>query len=153
MKIGVLSDTHLQAAQGLPRIMVKAFSEVDLIVHTGDFVELAVLEGLRGIGEVKAVRGNMDSEQIWGVIPEKELLVINGKRIGIIHDVGSPWGVENRVLQQFGQVDIVLHGHTHLARNEVVGGVLFFNPGQASNSYGILRIDDDVQGQIIKVVG
>jgi putative phosphoesterase len=112
-----------------------------------------VLEGLRGIGEVKEVRGNMDSGQIRDTLPEKELLVINNKRIGIIHDLGSPWGLENRVRQQFGQVDIILHGHTHLARNEVVGGVLFFNPGQASNSYGILRIDGDVRGQIIKVVG
>jgi putative phosphoesterase len=153
VKIGVLSDTHLQSVQGLPGVMVKAFSEVDLIVHTGDFVETAVLEGLKGIGEVKAVRGNMDSGQIRDTLPEKELLVINNKRIGIIHNLGSPWGLENRVRQQFGQVDIILHGHTHLARNEVVGGVLFFNPGQASNSYGILRIDGDVRGQIIKVVG
>lgn len=152
MKIGVLSDTHLHFVEELPQQIKKAFSEVDLIVHTGDFVMLEVLEGLREIGEVKAVRGNMDSAEIRNILPEKELIVINSKRIGIIHGSGSPWGIENRVREKFDQVDVILYGHTHQAKNEVIGGVLFFNPGQARNSYGILQIGEDVRGQIIKVV-
>lgn len=153
MKIGVLSDTHLYSAAGLHLDVVRAFSSVDLIVHAGDFVALAVLEGLKKLGEVKAVRGNMDSIEIKTLLPDKELLVVNGKRIGIIHGWGSPWGIESRVREQFDQVDAILYGHTHQARNEMVGGILFFNPGQASNSYGILQIEKDVTGQIMKVAG
>ena len=152
VKIGVLSDTHLRSADELPPDLVRAFSQVDLIVHTGDFTMLPVLEGLRRIGEVKAVRGNMDSEELKKVLPEKELLVLNGKRIGIIHGSGPPWGIENRIRERFDQVDAILFGHTHLTKNEVIGGVLFFNPGQARNSYGILQIDDEVSGQIKRVL-
>lgn len=151
MKIGVISDTHLHSVDELPRDIVRAFSEVDLIVHTGDFTMLPVLEGLKKMGEVKAVRGNMDSDEISDILPETELLIVKGKRIGIIHGSGPPWGIENRVREQFGQVDVILFGHTHQAKNEVVGDVLFFNPGQAKNSYGILQIDDDVKGQIKRV--
>ena len=152
MKIGVLSDTHLHSAEELPQQITKAFSEVDLIVHVGDFVMLEVLEGLRKIGEVKAVRGNMDSDELRNMLPEKEFMIVNGKRIGIIHGSGAPWGIENRLRGQFDEVDVVLYGHTHQANNELIGGVLFFNPGQAKNSYGILQIDEDVKGKIIKVI-
>ena len=152
MKIGVLSDTHLHSAEELPQQIKKALSEVDLIVHTGDFVMLDVLDGLRKIGEVKAVRGNMDSAEVRDILPEKELLVINGKRIGVIHGSGAPWGIENRLRGQFDQTDVILYGHTHQTKNELIGGVLFFNPGQAKSSYGILQIDENVRGQIIKVV-
>jgi putative phosphoesterase len=151
MKIGVLSDTHLYSTEDLPQQIKQAFSEVELIVHTGDFVTLEVLEKLRAMGEVKAVRGNMDSVEIKSLLPEKELIVVKGKRIGIIHGTGTPWGIENRVREQFEEVDIILYGHTHQAKNEVIGGVLFFNPGAAKNSYGILQIDEDVSTQIIKV--
>lgn len=152
MRIGVISDTHLHSVEELPRDIVRAFSDVDLIIHTGDFTMLPVLAGLQKMAEVKAVRGNMDSEEIREALPEKELLVINGKRIGIIHGSGPPWGIENRVREQFGQVDVILFGHTHQAKNEVIGGVLFLNPGQAKNSYGILQIDDEVTGQIKRVL-
>ena len=152
MKIGVLSDTHLHSAEELPQQIKKALSEVDLIVHAGDFVMPEVLEGLKKIGEVKAVRGNMDSVEVRCILPEKELLVIGGKRIGIIHGSGAPWGIEDRLRGQFDQVDVILYGHTHQAKNEVIGNVLFFNPGQARSSYGILQVDEDVKGHIIKVV-
>ncbi len=70
MKIGILSDTHLRSFDELPGDILLALSEVDLIVHTGDFVMLSVLNGLRNLGEVKAVRGNMDSPDIRDVLPE-----------------------------------------------------------------------------------
>lgn len=152
MKIAVVSDTHLQSVEELPRDILQAFSEVDLIVHTGDFVMLPVLEGLRKIGEVKAVRGNMDSAEIKAALPEKEIIVLNGKKIGIIHGSGAPWGMESRIREQFDQVDAILFGHTHQPKNEVLGDILFFNPGQARNSYGILHIAADIKGEIIRVI-
>jgi putative phosphoesterase len=152
MKIGVISDTHLSSVEDLPRDIAQAFSKLDLIVHTGDFVMLPVLEGLKKMGKVKAVRGNMDSAEIRALLPDKETLLINSKRIGIIHGSGSPWGIESRVREQFDQVDVILFGHTHQAKNEVIGGVLFLNPGQAKYSYGILHIDADIRGEIIRVV-
>jgi putative phosphoesterase len=151
MKIGVLSDTHIHLAEEISPEVVKAFSNVDLIVHAGDFVGLQVLEGLKRLGEVKAVHGNMDSMELRGLLPEKELLVAGGKKIGIIHGWGGPEGIEQKVRERFGDVDIIIYGHSHRANIERIGDVLFFNPGPGYRSFGILTIGEDVRGEIIKI--
>jgi putative phosphoesterase len=151
MRIGVLSDTHVRSVTDVPQQILAALAEVDLIVHSGDFVAKGVLDGLKQLGEVRAVRGNMDSEELKRLLPEKDLLTIEGKRIGIIHGWGAPFGIEDRVRGKFDDVDIIIFGHSHHARNELKDGVLFFNPGRAQDSFGILTIDEEARGEIIKL--
>jgi putative phosphoesterase len=150
MRIGVISDTHLSSFAEIPERILATLAEVDLIVHTGDFVAKGVLDGLKRLGEVKAVRGNMDSEELKHILPEKELLEVEGKRIGIIHGWGPPFGIVDRVGGMFADVDIIIFGHSHEAKNELKNGILFFNPGRARDSFGILTIDEEVKGEIIK---
>ena len=151
MKIGVVSDTHATSFTQLPDQILRTLAEVDLIIHTGDFVARDVLDGLKRLGELKAVQGNMDSEELKRILPEKEILVIEGKRIGIIHGWGSPHGIDDRVGGMFEDVDIIVYGHSHYSQNEVKRGILFFNPGRAKNSFGILTIDREVRGEIINL--
>jgi putative phosphoesterase len=151
MKIGVLSDTHIHLAEEIPQGIVRAFSNVDLIVHAGDFVDRAVLERLKQLGEVKAVHGNMDSMELRSLLPEKELLLAGGRRIGIIHGWGGPEGIESKIRARFGDVDIIIYGHSHRAKFERIGDVLFFNPGPGFHSFGILTIGEEVQGEIKKL--
>jgi putative phosphoesterase len=151
VKIGVLSDSHIYLAEEIPSQVVRAFSDVDLIVHAGDFVDLPVLEGLRRLGEVKAVRGNMDSMELRDLLPETELLVVEGKKIGIIHGWGGPQGIEQKVREKFDDVDIVIYGHSHQANIERIDDVFFFNSGPGYQSFGILTIEEDVRGEIIKL--
>jgi putative phosphoesterase len=151
MKIGVISDTHATSFDQLPDQISRTLAEVDLIIHTGDFVARDVLDGLKRLGEVKAVAGNMDSEELKRILPEKETLVIEGKRVGIIHGWGSPYGIDDRVGGMFDDVDIIVYGHSHYSQNELKKGILFFNPGQAKNSFGILTIGQEVRGEIINL--
>ena len=151
MKIGVLSDTHIHLAEEIPQGIVRALSNVDLIVHAGDFVDVAVLEGLKRLGEVKAVHGNIDSMKLRSLLPEKEHLVAGGKKIGIIHGWGGPEGIEQKIRTRFEDVDIIIYGHSHRARIERIGDVLFFNPGPGFYSFGILTIEEEVKGEIIKI--
>jgi putative phosphoesterase len=151
MKIGVLSDTHIYLAEEIPQGIVRALSNVDLIVHAGDFVDVAVLEGLKRLGEVKAVHGNMDSMELRSLLSEKELLEAGGKKIGIIHGWGGPDGIERKIRARFDDVDIVIYGHSHQAKIERIGNVLFFNPGPGFQSFGILTIGEEVKGEIIKI--
>ena len=93
MKIGVISDTHARLLSEVPSAIVNALATVDLIVHAGDFTEKAVLDGLTAIGQVKAVSGNMDSQELKKALPRAELFVIGKKKIGLVHGSGGPSGI------------------------------------------------------------
>ena len=151
MQIGVISDTHAQSLSELPARLIQALSEVDLVIHCGDFTGGDVLEGLKRLKEVKAVRGNMDSLELRLLLPEKDVLQIQGRKIGITHGYGAPVGAEQRVRRSFDNVDIIVYGHTHMSQNKVIRGILFFNPGPGRRSYGILDIGEQVQGRIVKL--
>jgi putative phosphoesterase len=151
VRILVLADTHVQMLERLPKKIIDALSMVDLIIHAGDFTDVKVLEDLKQVREVKAVQGNMDSMEIKTVLPVKEIIEVGNKLIGITHGSGSPWAIENRVRKMFesNRVDIIVYGHSHRSQNKVIDGILFFNPGKATDSFGILTIDGDTKGEII----
>lgn len=149
-RIGVLSDSHVRSLASLPRKVIDTMSSADLIVHAGDFVALHVYEELKNLREVKAVRGNMDEGDLRALLPETEILIIEGKKVGVIHGFGAPWGIEERIRAKFDEVDVIIFGHSHISKNEVIGGVHFFNPGPAMHSCGIVEITGDVKGTIVK---
>jgi uncharacterized protein len=151
MRLAVLTDTHIGSIQELPGQMLKALAEVDLIVHAGDFTESTVLEGIRALRPVKAVRGNMDSRAIQMALPRKELFVAAGKRIGVIHGWGTPFGITGRVRSEFEDVDVIIFGHSHMSCNERIKGALMFNPGRCRGSYGLLTIADNVSAEVIRI--
>jgi putative phosphoesterase len=151
MRIGVISDTHVKTFDELPAPIITALAGVDLIVHAGDFTERPVLEGLKRLGVMKAVCGNMDSAELKRTLPQKELFIANGKKIGLIHGWGAPWGIADRVREMFSDVAIIIFGHSHQTCNQYIGGSLLFNPGRASDSFGLLTIDDEVRAEIIEV--
>ena len=151
MRIAVLADTHADGLKYLPKKVVDALSGVDLIIHAGDFTDLQLFTDLQQLKEVRAVHGNMDSRQLKSILPTKEVVETNGKRIGITHGSGAPWGIEERVRKVFesDRIDIIVYGHSHRAQNKVINDILFFNPGEAADSFGIITIDGEAKGQII----
>jgi len=151
MRIVVLADTHIHMLEHLPKKIIDALSTVDLVIHAGDFTDVQVLKELKRLREVKAVHGNMDSRELKTVLPVKEIVEIENKRIGVTHGSGAPWGIEERVRKMFesNRVDIIVYGHSHRSQNKVIDGILFFNPGKATDSFGILTIDGEAKGEII----
>jgi len=145
----VLSDTHVRSFKDLPEKILASLSTVDLIIHAGDFTTMEVLNGLKGLSEVKAVHGNTDSHELKTLLPVKEIIEVGNKKIGITHGSVGLWGIERRVRMMFDQVDIVVYGHSHEPQNKVINGILFFNPGKATNSFGILTINERTMGEII----
>jgi putative phosphoesterase len=151
VKIGVISDTHARSIDGVPLTILKAMETVDLIVHAGDFTEKAVLDGLKVIGKIKAVSGNMDSREIKRILPETEVFTVGEKRIGLIHGTGGPIGITERVLNLFADVDVIIFGHSHEPCNRFIRGTLLLNPGQARTSFGLLYVDDRIRAEIIRL--
>ena len=158
LKIGVISDTHLDDYDDKMRKRVaEHFSDMDMILHAGDMVDISVLE-IFGDKEVRAVCGNMDNVSVREKFTENLLFELNGFKILLTHGWGSPWGIEERISAGFKDIDCVVYGHTHKPANHRKDNVLFFNPGSAVDRYfnssktiGILEIDKDITGRIIKI--
>ena len=156
MKIGVIADTHLTGYSArLKDLIDRHFADVEMVLHAGDLVDLAVLT-MFGKREVRAVSGNMDPASVRDVLPERMTLDLEGLRIGLVHGWGTPSGLEDRLLKTFDGVDCLIFGHSHQPVNRVQNGTLLFNPGSAMdrrfasfNSLGILNISGGIQGEII----
>lgn len=151
MKIVVISDTHVKIFDELPAPILAALAGVDLIVHAGDFTEKAVYEGLKTLGEVRAVFGNMDPVQLKELLPQKELFIVNGKKVGLVHGSGGPWGIAARIREMFGEVDIIIYGYSNEDTSRFIRGNLLLNPGRARDSFGLLTIDDEIKAEIIRI--
>ena len=158
MRIGVLSDTHASRIEQLPDKLIDVLRNVDLIVHLGDYTGKGLLDDLRGLGDFRGVYGNMDPEVIRESLPEEDIVEVGGIKLGLIHGWGAPGGMRGRIGNCFKGVDAVLHGHTHIAKNETVDGVLYLNPGSAAGkfpalrkTFGIITIERSVRGEIIEI--
>ena len=114
LRIFVLADTHNR----LPDTVKEIAKDADEIWHLGDVCTEMTLDELRAIGPpVTVVRGNCDSNYEWPLVVD---LSRGGLKFRLQH-------VPPDHLPD--DVDIVLHGHTHVPRNERRGNVLFLNPG------------------------
>jgi len=158
MKIGVISDTHISGYhQGLAEAIEKHFKDVDLVVHAGDVVEPQALDVFAGM-KVALVAGNMDSPAIRDAAPLKRIIPAGKFTVGLIHGWGAPEGIEDRIIKEFDAIDVLVYGHTHRASSRIKNGVLFFNPGSATDrrfapftSVGILEINRQINPSIIRL--
>jgi putative phosphoesterase len=156
--IGVISDTHLnEVSSELVDIYESYLSDVEMIFHAGDLVCMEIADFLSR-KPLHVVQGNMDPRDVRERFPEKEIIEVNGFRLGLIHGWGSPFGIEARIRSEFTDVHAIIYGHSHRPSNHADKGILFFNPGTAtgfriagSNSIGILDITDAINATIISV--
>jgi putative phosphoesterase len=134
-----------------PRARIGVVSDTHLVVHAGDIGDPCILDQLRQIAPVCAVRGNMDSDAWAAQLPDEVVLEAGGARILIVHDC-------NRVgLEDCEQYAAVIAGHSHRPHREMRGHTLFFNPGSAGVprpgnpvSVGVLQVHgDSVDGEIV----
>ena len=120
--IGVISDTH-----GLLRPeAVAALRGVDLILHAGDVGSAEVLETLKGIAPVVAVRGNNDKGAWAENLPHWEVAEVGPVSIYMIHDLK-----EIDLSPAAAGFQVVVSGHSHQPSVEEHKGVLYVNPGSA----------------------
>src|SRR5437868_6736799 len=117
LRIFILADTHNR----LPETVREIARTADEIWHLGDVCAESILDELRAIGpRVTVVRGNCDSNFEWPLVID---LVRGGLKFRLQHVAPD---------HPTNDVDVVLHGHTHVPRNESRGSVLFLNPGCVS---------------------
>ena len=130
MKIGIISDTHGH----VPNAVHDALAGIDHILHAGDVGPMEVITELESIAPVSAVPGNTDySIQL----PQTHIQSFVSQKFLVHHIVDLPVPVQLvRVAIADEQPNVVVFGHTHMPYNEHHDGILFLNPGSASNPRG-----------------
>ena len=122
MRIGVISDTH-----GLLRLeAVQALAGCAHILHAGDVGNNDILQALRAIAPLTAIRGNVDHGGMCGKLPATETIEFNGNLIYMIHV-----REELDLHPHAAGISAVIFGHSHQPEISWSNGVLYFNPGSA----------------------
>jgi putative phosphoesterase len=143
-----VADTHCpEFVERLPDRLISALDGVDLILHAGDVNAQSTLDQLARIARVEAVRG--DHDHALPDLPLSRQLIVQGKRIVIVHGNRSRWleelqtflwtvslgyfhphgALPRQLRERFPEADVIVFGHTHRSHAQVIDGVLLFNPG------------------------
>jgi len=133
MLIAVIADTHGR----FPASAAGPLSKADEIWHLGDFCDQQTLDSVKSLGRpFFGVLGNND----WGLsLPRRLLLERMGNTFLLVHIPPS----------RIGGADFLLHGHTHVPRDETVGTTRVLNPGTlcgpsrgAPHSWAWIELDE-----------
>lgn len=139
----ILADTHLpKRARDLPPELWTAIDAADVVIHAGDWVDVALLDALesrlrRGhgrAGQLIGVYGNNDGEPLRGRLPEVATVTIEGVRFAVVHETGAASGRERRMDAAFPGTDVLVFGHSHIPWDTVTpGGMRLLNPGSPTD--------------------
>jgi uncharacterized protein len=122
IRIGVISDTH-----GLLRPEAIEFLRgSDYIIHAGDVGAPEILDELRALAPLTAVRGNVDKDEWAQKLPESEVLEVAGVAIYVLHDL-----TQLDLKPKAAGFAVVVSGHSHVPKQELRDRVLYFNAGSA----------------------
>jgi putative phosphoesterase len=149
MLIGVISDTH-----GLMRPEALAVLRgVEHILHAGDVGDIAILDALRKIAPVTAIRGNVDTTGPCAELPATDVVELGDKLFYLVHSVH-----DLDIDPVAAGIAMVVSGHSHKAAVKVQRGVVFFNPGSAGPrrfslpvTIGFVTVEDGVEASVMEL--
>ncbi|MFN9076898.1 MAG: YfcE family phosphodiesterase [bacterium] len=136
-RLGILSDTHGDSARARRAVELLRSRGATRIIHLGDIGTESVLDHLAGL-ESTVVFGNCDDArslrryaEFLGIVVAHPAAIIEVKSAGRSLRIGITHGhLLDEIEQLFrAEVDILLHGHTHVARDDMVGVTRVMNPG------------------------
>ncbi|MCI5222294.1 MAG: YfcE family phosphodiesterase [Candidatus Electrothrix sp. AR4] len=159
IKAGILSDTHLTTlTREFLQLTEKCFSECDVIIHTGDIVNISLLEAFPG-KTVYAVHGNCCNRTTQVELPSQRTFQLGEFTIGVAHGHRLGNDIESALWDLFPEADCMIYGHTHQAVCNRIAGKLIINPGAFQTvrrygipcSYAILEAGDQLRAAIHEI--
>jgi putative phosphoesterase len=126
--VGLVSDTH----GWLDPALFEHFRGASLVIHAGDVGRPEVLQALRQVAPVLAVRGNIDGGELAD-LPITAVADVGGRRLAVIHAAGSPARPTKaaRELVASAHPDVLVVGHSHIPVAGRAAGLTWINPGAA----------------------
>lgn len=136
VRLLLVSDTHVPVrARDLPAELWRAVEEADVVVHAGDWVDVALLDALSArAARLVGVVGNNDGPPLRARLPEVARVKLDGLWLAVVHDTGPARGREARCAACFPDVDVLVFGHSHIPWDSTAeGGLRLLNPGSPTD--------------------
>ncbi|WP_148613143.1 metallophosphoesterase family protein [Nocardioides rubriscoriae] len=135
-RVLLLADTHLpKRARDLPAAVWDRVDEADVVVHAGDWVDLATLDRLEARARrLVGVFGNNDGPDLRARLPEVATAELGGVRFAVVHETGGTQGREARCEAAYPDVDVLVFGHSHIPWDTTTPrGLRLLNPGSPTD--------------------
>ncbi|MFJ4045584.1 metallophosphoesterase family protein [Microbacterium sp. NPDC089987] len=132
----LLADTHIPArARRLPTAVLDAIDAADIVVHAGDWVDVATLDLIQSRSrEFHGVYGNNDGPELRARLPEIARFTLDDRSFAVIHETGPASKREERMDQAFPDTDVLIFGHSHIPWDTVTRrGMRLLNPGSPTD--------------------
>ena len=136
MDLLLISDTHVpKRARDLPAVVWDEVAAADVVVHAGDWVDVALLDELEERSErLIGVYGNNDGPALRARLPEIARADLDGVRLAVIHETGAKQGREQRCDARFPGTDVLVFGHSHIPWDTTTpAGMRLLNPGSPTD--------------------
>lgn len=136
MKLLLIADTHLpKRARRLPDEVWAAVDDADVVIHAGDWVDLASFEELsQRSRRLVACWGNNDGDELRARMPERADVVLGGVRFTVVHETGAATGRERRMAVAYPETDVLVFGHSHIPWDTFAdNGLRLINPGSPTD--------------------
>jgi uncharacterized protein len=132
----LIADTHLPTrARDLPEPVWREVDAADVVVHAGDWVDVALLDRLEERSRrLVACYGNNDHGELRERLPEVARAEIDGVRLGVVHETGQKQGREARCAAAYRDLDLLVFGHSHIPWDTTASsGLRLLNPGSPTD--------------------
>lgn len=136
MRLLLLADTHVPTrARTMPEAVWARIEAADLVVHAGDWIDVALLDALdQRANALLACWGNNDGPELRARLPETARATIEGVRVAVTHETGPAAGRERRADLAHPDTDLLVFGHSHIPWNTTTpGGMRLLNPGSPTD--------------------
>ena len=136
MRLLLIADTHVpQRARDLPPAVWDEVDRSDVVVHAGDWVDVALLDAIEARARrVVGVYGNNDGPPLRSRLPEVARVELEGVRFAIVHETGQSKGRDERMAATYADVDVLVFGHSHIPWDSVAPtGLRLLNPGSPTD--------------------
>lgn len=137
MRLVLLADTHVpKRARDLPAQLWTAIESADVVIHAGDWVDVALLDELDGRARrLVGVVGNNDGAPLRARLPETARVELDGVRVTVVHETGARTGRERRMDASYAaHADVLVFGHSHIPWDTTTpAGLRLLNPGSPTD--------------------